>query len=138
MQNSLENPLARHLLKLPEKASRVLLKKITTSTIKTIYIKISIIYIPYILFYIIIIAGFNNDYKILDYTNMWKIILSSFLIVNALFWGLFPHTEKCEMSYFLGIQKCPSFLVHALIGTIFYIFAILIVHFNSFSIIFGQ
>lgn len=63
---------------------------------------------------------------------MWKIILSSFLIVNALFWGLYPHTDKCEMAYFLGIEKCPSFLIHALIGSLFYISAILIVHFNSF------
>ena len=69
---------------------------------------------------------------------MWKIILSSFLIVNSLFWGLFPHSEECEMAYFLGIQKCPSFLVHLSIGLLFYISAILIVHFNSFSIIFGQ
>ena len=67
---------------------------------------------------------------------MWKIILSSFLIVNSLFWGLYPHTEKCAMGSFLGIERCPSFLVHLIIGIIFYIIAILIVHFNSFSIVF--
>jgi len=69
---------------------------------------------------------------------MWKIILSSFLIVNSLFWGLYPHTEKCAMGSFLGIERCPSFLAHLTIGVIFYIIAILIVHFNSFSIVFGQ
>ena len=69
---------------------------------------------------------------------MWKIILASFLIVNSLFWGLYPHTEKCEIAYLIGLKKCPSFLVHMIIGIIFYITAILITHFNSFSIIFGQ
>ena len=69
---------------------------------------------------------------------MWKIILASFLIVNALFWGLYPHSEKCEIAYFIGLEKCPSFLVHIIIGMFFYIAAVLIIHFNSFSIIFGQ
>ena len=67
---------------------------------------------------------------------MWNIILSSFLIVNSLFWGLYPHKEKCEMSYLLRIKRCPSFLLHVLIGTFFYLLAIMVAHSNSFSIAF--
>lgn len=69
---------------------------------------------------------------------MWKIILASFLIVNSLFWGMYPHSEQCNMAYFIGLKTCPSFLVHLGIGVVFYISAVLIMHFNSFSIIFGQ
>jgi len=67
---------------------------------------------------------------------MWKIILSSFLIVNSLFWGLYPHEQECQLSRFIGVEKCPSFLIHVLIGTVFYIAAVFVSHFNSFSIVF--
>jgi len=74
-----------------------------------------------------------------DYNNMWKIILASFLIVNALFWGLYPHChERCNMGYFIGLKKCPSFLIHILIGVLFYLSATFIMHFNSVSIAFEQ
>ena len=72
------------------------------------------------------------------YNNMWKIILASFLIVNSLFWGLYPHSEHCNMGYFIGLKSCPSYLIHIAIGVLFYLTAMFIMHFNSVSITFGQ
>ena len=60
---------------------------------------------------------------------MWKIILAAFLIVNAIFWGFFPHTNNCQFAHFIRIKECPSFLLNTAIGTIFYIMAAIIIHF---------
>lgn len=58
---------------------------------------------------------------------MIRIIIISLLIVNALFWGLYPHdSEYCSFIKILGIEKCPSKIVHLLIGVIFYILAIIV------------
>jgi len=56
---------------------------------------------------------------------MLRVIITSLLAVNALFWGLFPHSEHCQMGAWLGIKKCPSHYVHLGLGFIFYILAVL-------------
>ena len=56
-------------------------------------------------------------------------ILLAFLLTNALFWGLFPHSSHCEvLSQFNNLVgtsfKCPSHLVHLLMGLVFFALAI--------------
>ena len=57
---------------------------------------------------------------------MLRVVISSLLIVNSLFWGLYPHQDNCNMGSFVGIHKCPSKYLHLGIGVIFYICAILV------------
>ena len=58
---------------------------------------------------------------------MIRIIIISLLIVNALFWGLYPHNpESCTFIKIIGIDQCPNKIVHLLMGTFFYILAIMV------------
>jgi hypothetical protein len=58
---------------------------------------------------------------------MIRIIIISLLIVNALFWGLYPHdSEFCTFIKMIGIPKCPNKIVHLLMGVFFYILAIIV------------
>ena len=60
-----------------------------------------------------------------------------FLVFNALFWGLFPHSMHCKvMDYinnmFKSSMKCPSHKVHLLLGLIFYILSVYYTQKDSF------
>ena len=55
---------------------------------------------------------------------MNKIILF-FLVFNALFWGLFPHSMHCQVvdmfnNTFKSTMNCPTHKIHILLGFIFY------------------
>ncbi len=57
-----------------------------------------------------------------------KNVLLVFLIANALFWGLFPHTAHCNLvksvSDMINVSiKCPSHNIHLLSGLAFYLVA---------------
>ena len=56
---------------------------------------------------------------------MLRVIITSLLAVNALFWGLFPHSDHCQMATWLGMKTCPSHYIHLGLGLIFYISAVL-------------
>lgn len=52
-------------------------------------------------------------------------LLLSFLIINALFWGLFPHSAHCQLvdqvSKLVNMKiECPEHKIHLLIGLVFY------------------
>lgn len=52
-------------------------------------------------------------------------ILLAFLITNALFWGLFPHSAHCrvlnDFNKMLSMNiKCPQHWVHLLMGLVFF------------------
>ena len=56
-------------------------------------------------------------------------ILLAFLITNALFWGLFPHSAHCkvlnDLSKMVNMTiKCPSHLVHLVSGVVFFLAAV--------------
>ena len=51
-------------------------------------------------------------------------IVIAFLIVNAIFWGLFPHTAHCKFVANFGITECPQHWVHLLTGLIAYLSAV--------------
>jgi len=57
---------------------------------------------------------------------MLRVVISSLLIVNSLFWGLYPHQDDCKIATLVGIHNCPSKYLHLGIGVMFYIFAILV------------
>ena len=66
-------------------------------------------------------------------------VLLTFLIVNALFWGLFPHTAHCqvvdEVSKLLKLKiECPEHKVHLLIGLISYVAAVYVAQKDSVSL----
>ena len=52
-------------------------------------------------------------------------LLLSFLIINALFWGLFPHSAHCQLvdqvSKLMNMKvECPEHKIHLLMGLVFY------------------
>ena len=56
-------------------------------------------------------------------------ILLAFLITNALFWGLFPHSAHCkvlsDLNNLLGISmNCPDHSVHIIMGIVFFLIAV--------------
>ena len=58
-------------------------------------------------------------------------ILLAFLITNALFWGLFPHSAHCrvlsDFNKMLGMSiKCPSHVVHLMMGVVFFALSVYI------------
>jgi len=63
-------------------------------------------------------------------------LLLAFLITNALFWGLFPHTAHCqvvsEFNKLLGMKvKCPQHTVHLAMGVIFYLLSVYVAQKDS-------
>jgi len=62
---------------------------------------------------------------------MIRIIIISLLIVNALFWGLYPHdSESCTFIKMIGVNECPNKIVHLLMGVTFYILAIIVAQYS--------
>tara|TARA_B100001540_G_C15546183_1_gene523694 strand:+ start:157 stop:384 length:228 start_codon:yes stop_codon:yes gene_type:complete len=60
---------------------------------------------------------------------MLRIIITSLLMMNAIFWGIYPPSEDSPHSLifkFIGLDTQPNKYIHLLIGTIFYIVAVLI------------
>ena len=52
-----------------------------------------------------------------------------FLVFNAIFWGLFPHSMHCQVveminNTFKSAMKCPPHKVHILMGFIFYVVSV--------------
>ena len=60
-----------------------------------------------------------------------KIVLALFFLVNALFWGLWPHSTHCAVAAALGMTKCVPHLVHVVLGIAFFVVAVLIVQWNA-------
>jgi hypothetical protein len=53
---------------------------------------------------------------------MFKVIISSIIVVISLFIGFFPHTESCGIAQ----HNCPGWQFHIIVGTLLYILAVLI------------
>jgi hypothetical protein len=55
---------------------------------------------------------------------MLRIIITSLLMVNAIFWGIYPPTDDSPHSLivqYLGLNYKPTKFTHLFIGTVFYI-----------------
>ena len=58
-----------------------------------------------------------------------KYIVLTFLIANAIFWGLFPDEAQCLVIKYINDilmtkMKCPGLYVQAMIGVTFYLLSI--------------
>tara|TARA_Y100000817_G_scaffold309209_1_gene298008 strand:+ start:1355 stop:1570 length:216 start_codon:yes stop_codon:yes gene_type:complete len=61
--------------------------------------------------------------------NIKEKLILFFLVVNALFWGLFPHSTHCQVFDYLNQVtqlsfNCPSHKTHLFMGFIFYLLAV--------------
>ena len=61
---------------------------------------------------------------------MLRIIITSLLLVNAIFWGVYPSGEGSPhyliLNYFKPNSGTPNVFVHIILGTSFYVLALLI------------
>jgi len=60
---------------------------------------------------------------------MLRIIITSLLMMNAIFWGIYPPSEDSPHSIifsFIGLDIKPNKYIHLLIGTLFYILGVLV------------
>ena len=46
------------------------------------------------------------------FKNILKNALIAFLVVNAVFWGLFSHTNHCKVASMIGLATCPPHWIH--------------------------
>ena len=63
-------------------------------------------------------------------------VLLAFLITNALFWGLFPHSAHCkvltDVNKMIGMSfKCPSHAVHLIMGLVFFVASVYVAQQDS-------
>lgn len=68
--------------------------------------------------------------------DMWKILLALFLLINAIFWGLFPHTSHCKFVTQMLNMRCPPHYVHLIMGLTCFILAIMVVQWKYIKSIF--
>ena len=67
---------------------------------------------------------------------MLRIIITSLLMVNAIFWGIYPPGDDSPHSLilnYLNIDFKPTKYTHLIIGTIFYIISVLIAQMPSIN-----
>ena len=62
-----------------------------------------------------------------------RTLLVAFLAVNALFWGLWPHSAHCGVAATLGIADCPSHMIHLAIGLVFFVLAVVVAQWGYFT-----
>ena len=48
------------------------------------------------------------------------------LAVNAVFWGLFPHSVHCKALAMVSTMKCPPHSVHIMTGVVCYFLAVFV------------
>ena len=58
---------------------------------------------------------------------MLKNIIVAFLAINAVFWGLFPHSAHCAVAS-LVTKSCLPHSVHVTIGLVCFAIAVLVAH----------
>lgn len=62
---------------------------------------------------------------------MLIIVVTSILILNSIFWGLIPvskHSPHQMLLDMLKINYKPDVYFHLIIGTTFYVFAVILIH----------
>lgn len=60
---------------------------------------------------------------------MLRIIVTSILLVNSIFWGIYPPSDTSphsKISLQLGLGEVKNRWIHIVIGTIFYIIAVIV------------
>jgi len=64
---------------------------------------------------------------------MFRVIISSIIVVISLFIGFFPHTENCGVLSILNLHSCPGWEFHIILGSLLYILAVFISQKGSFD-----
>ena len=63
---------------------------------------------------------------------MLRIIITSLLLVNAIFWGVYPPGDGSPhyliLNNFIPNSNPPNKLVHIILGILFYLLALLVSH----------
>tara|TARA_B100000925_G_scaffold291659_1_gene280619 strand:- start:35 stop:370 length:336 start_codon:yes stop_codon:yes gene_type:complete len=67
-----------------------------------------------------------------------KELLIAFLILNALFWGLMPHSVHCDLVARFTSTPCPPHMVHLTMGVACFIVAVLIAQTDYLSGLFDM
>ena len=57
---------------------------------------------------------------------MFRVIISSIIMVISLFIGFYPHTENCGILKLVGYHQCPGWKFHIILGSLLYILAVFI------------
>ena len=60
---------------------------------------------------------------------MLRIIITSLLMVNAIFWGIYPPSDSSphsHISQLIGLGTITNRWVHLFIGVLFYILAVIV------------
>jgi hypothetical protein len=65
---------------------------------------------------------------------MFKVIISSIIVVISLFIGFFPHTESCGILSVIP-HHCPGWGFHVIVGTLLYVLAVSISQKGNFDFI---
>ncbi len=66
---------------------------------------------------------------------MFRVIISSIIVVFSLFIGFYPHTENCSILKWFGNQNCPGWEFHIILGSLLYILAVFISQKGNFDLI---
>lgn len=61
-----------------------------------------------------------------------KPLLVAFLVINGIFWGLFPHRAHCKVAGVLGVKQCASHSVHITFGIVCAIAALVYAQWDHF------
>jgi hypothetical protein len=59
-----------------------------------------------------------------------KQVVSILFALNALFWGLAPHSMHCDFVQKLGVKDCPSHMVHLVFGIICFVIAVVLMQYD--------
>ena len=63
-----------------------------------------------------------------------RIVIIAFFALNALFWGLFPHSKHCAFVALFGVSNCPPHALHIMMGILFFVAAVLIAQWDHVTI----
>jgi len=62
-----------------------------------------------------------------------KLLFVLFFVINALFWGLWPHSAHCSLAAAFGMTKCVPHIMHISLGIAFFLVAVLIAQWGNVS-----
>jgi hypothetical protein len=57
---------------------------------------------------------------------MLRELIIAFLVINAVFWGLFPHRVHCAVVKTLGVASCPPHALHLAMGLASFVVAMIV------------
>lgn len=63
----------------------------------------------------------------------FKSLVLAFLVLNAILWGLYPHSVHCNIASAFGVTNCPSHWVHISTGVVFFLLAVVVAQWPMFK-----